>query len=209
MTAGVVAEYNPFHQGHACHLAKIHEKLGDNTPIVVVMSGAFVQRGEPAFIDPFLRTRMALKEGADLVLQLPTYYASATAEWFAIGGIQTLVKSGIVDTISFGMEDPSSLPLLQDLPVFSARRGKNSSFPGNRSLSVSIKACPGDRILFCQGKRKGHRITAGEISSKRAQHHPRTGIFKSDPLCAGLGSCSFAYSAGRHGISRYDTLGIS
>ncbi len=113
MTVGIIAEYNPFHLGHAHHLAMVRKKAGDQ-PVVVVMSPAFVQRGEPALLDPFLRARMALKQGASLVLQLPTYYAAATAEWFARGGITLLKRSCIVDAVSFGIEDPSCLPLFQE-----------------------------------------------------------------------------------------------
>ena len=86
---GIVAEYNPFHKGHAYHLKKARE-LTDAEHLVVIMSGDFVQRGAPAMFDKYLRTRMALLNGADLVLELPVSSACASAEYFASGAVQVL-----------------------------------------------------------------------------------------------------------------------
>ncbi|MBP3388607.1 MAG: nucleotidyltransferase family protein, partial [Clostridia bacterium] len=73
--AGVIAEYNPFHLGHAYQLSAIREKLGEDTAIVAVMSGNFVQRGECAIMEKHARAEAAVLGGADLVLELPTVYA--------------------------------------------------------------------------------------------------------------------------------------
>lgn len=79
--AGVITEYNPFHNGHKYQLEQIKRQTSADY-IVVVMSGDFVQRGEPAIIDKYKRTRMALLSGADLVLELPSVFATASAEIF-------------------------------------------------------------------------------------------------------------------------------
>jgi len=101
--AGIVAEYNPFHNGHAYHMQKVKELTGADY-LVVVMSGNFTQRGVPALIDKYTRTKMALDAGADLVLELPLYYAAGSAEYFASGAVALLDKLGVVDTLCFGSE---------------------------------------------------------------------------------------------------------
>lgn len=102
-TVGIIAEYNPFHNGHAYHLKKAKEITGADY-CIVVMSGDFVQRGAPALMDKYLRTRIALESGADLVLELPAYYALSSAEYFAGGAVTLLDKLGVVDSLCFGSE---------------------------------------------------------------------------------------------------------
>ena len=87
--AGVITEYNPFHNGHKYQLEQIKRQTSADY-IVVVMSGDFVQRGEPAIIDKYERTRMALLSGADLVLELPSVFATASAEFFACAMVWSL-----------------------------------------------------------------------------------------------------------------------
>ena len=98
---GIVAEYNPFHNGHQYQMNKIKEEMQADAT-VVVMSGNFIQRGQPALFDKWTRTKMALMNGADLVIELPTYYAVSSAEYFATGGIGLFNSLGIVDTVCFG-----------------------------------------------------------------------------------------------------------
>lgn len=100
---GIIAEYNPFHTGHAYHIREA-KKLSGADYAVVVMSPDFVQRGEPAVFDKYTRTRMALMNGADLVLELPVCYATGSAEYFAQGGVALLESLGVVDTLCFGAE---------------------------------------------------------------------------------------------------------
>jgi len=102
--AGVIAEYNPFHLGHAYQLAAIRQRLGEDTAIVAVMSGNFVQRGECAIMEKHARAEAAIHGGADLVLELPTVYAAATAERFARGGVAILAATGVVSHLCFGSE---------------------------------------------------------------------------------------------------------
>ncbi|MBQ7956254.1 MAG: nucleotidyltransferase [Lachnospiraceae bacterium] len=100
---GIIAEYNPFHNGHKYHMEKSRELTGADF-VVVVMSGNYVQRGLPAVIDKYERTKMALECGADLVLELPLPYATASAEYFATGAVSLLHKLGVVDSLCFGSE---------------------------------------------------------------------------------------------------------
>lgn len=99
----VIAEYNPFHLGHAYHL-KQARLLTAADYIVVVMSGNFVQRGDPALLDKYARTRAALSCGADLVLELPTCFSTGSAEYFARGAVSMLDQLGMVDYLCFGSE---------------------------------------------------------------------------------------------------------
>lgn len=103
--AGIIAEYDPFHNGHAAHIANTRaENGGKATHIVAVISGSFTQRGEPALLSKFKRAEMALACGADLVLELPLPWAMAPAEHFAAGGVAVLNALGCVDMLSFGSE---------------------------------------------------------------------------------------------------------
>lgn len=102
-TAAIIAEYNPFHKGHEYHIRKTREITGADY-VIAVMSGDFVQRGEPAFVDKYYRTGMALGGGADLVIELPVIYAAASAEFFATAGVKLLDMLSCVDYLSFGSE---------------------------------------------------------------------------------------------------------
>lgn len=100
--AGIIAEYNPFHNGHALLIEKA--RLGGATHVVAVMSGNYVQRGEPALFPHGVRTRAALESGADLILQLPCVYAVSGAQRFAQAGIRILDSIGCIDELVFGSE---------------------------------------------------------------------------------------------------------
>lgn len=100
---GVIAEYNPFHNGHAYHLSRA-KALSGCAHAVVALSGSFVQRGEPAAFDKFQRACFALRHGADLVLELPTAFACASAERFARGSVAALAGTGLVSALAFGAE---------------------------------------------------------------------------------------------------------
>jgi predicted nucleotidyltransferase len=100
---GIVVEYNPLHNGHAYHITEAKRHTGADT-VVAVMSGHFLQRGEPAITNKWARTEMALRTGVDLVLEIPLVYATQNAEQFAFGSIATLHATGVVDTVCFGSE---------------------------------------------------------------------------------------------------------
>ncbi len=121
--AGVVAEYNPFHNGHAFQLEKTRERGGcEATHIVAVMSGSFVQRGEPAALSKFDRARAALHGGVDLVLELPVPWCLSSAEGFAFGAVSLLQSLGCVDFLSFGSEVGDLTPLRRVSDVMSTSR---------------------------------------------------------------------------------------
>lgn len=110
--AGVIAEYNPFHRGHAWQLAELRRRLGEETPVAVCMSGNFVQRGDFALLNKHSRAEMALAGGVDLVLELPTPWAAAGAERFAQGAVAVLAAAGVVTHLAFGCECGTLAPLL-------------------------------------------------------------------------------------------------
>lgn len=103
MILGIIAEYNPFHNGHLYHLLKSKEKTNADS-VIAVIGGNFTQRGEPSLVDKWTKAEMALKNGVDLVIELPTLYSTSSAENFADGAIKILNSLKIVDSISFGSE---------------------------------------------------------------------------------------------------------
>lgn len=100
---GIITEYNPFHLGHELHL-KNSKKITNCDGVICVMSGNFVQRGLPALTDKLTRTKMALEAGVDLVVELPTLFATSSAEFFAFGAVSLLNSLNIVDNLCFGSE---------------------------------------------------------------------------------------------------------
>ena len=102
-TAGIIAEYNPFHKGHEYQIRYVKEKLKADY-VIVAMSGDYVQRGTPALISKHARAEMALRCGADLVLEMPVSVSTASAEAFAMGGVSLLDGLGVVDMLCFGSE---------------------------------------------------------------------------------------------------------
>lgn len=121
---GVIAEYNPFHQGHAYQLRAIRqairERFHDDVAIVAVMSGSFTQRGEAAILDKWQRADLAVRGGCQLVLELPFLFACRSAQDFARGGVRLLQGLGCVDTLAFGAESPDLAPLMEAARVIDA-----------------------------------------------------------------------------------------
>ncbi|MGJ0847708.1 nucleotidyltransferase [Tissierella praeacuta] len=107
---GFITEYNPFHYGHKYHLEQSMKKSkGDYS--IAIMSGSFLQRGEPSFIDKWSKAKMAIDNGVDLVLELPFIFASQSAELFAYGGVKLMDSLNIVDFLAFGTEIGELEPL--------------------------------------------------------------------------------------------------
>lgn len=151
---GIIAEYNPFHSGHAYQIARARADSGCDY-LIVVMSGDFVQRGAPAIADKYIRARMALEAGADLVLMLPVYASTASAEGFARAGIAALHTTGVADAISFGCEDPAicdrpyrdlARMLSTESTDFQAelQAGLSSGLPYAQARSAAIHRCCAD-----------------------------------------------------------------
>ncbi len=148
-TAGIIAEYNPFHNGHQFHIEETRRRTGADY-IIAVISGDFVQRGTPALLSKYDRARMALLHGADLVFALPATTALSSAEGFASGAVSLLAGLGVTDVISFGCESADTDPLLfQEVAAILAeepeefrdnltRCMKNGmSFPEARELAIA------------------------------------------------------------------------
>lgn len=149
ITAGIVAEYDPFHLGHAWHIAETRRALGPESAVVCVMSGNWVQRADCAVADKWARAALALEGGADLVLELPTPWAMSSAESFARGAVSLLAATGVVDALSFGSEDGTLEGLEQaaaalDAPEYPAalkrELDRGLSFPAARQAAAGA-AC--------------------------------------------------------------------
>lgn len=117
---GIIAEYNPFHNGHLYHMESCR-KQSEADAVVIIMSGNFTQRGEPAVLDKWIRSRLAVECGADLVLELPVVYGVNSAEYFAKGGVGILSGLGCVTHLGFGTEQ-GNLQELENIAEFLIER---------------------------------------------------------------------------------------
>lgn len=133
---GIVSEYNPFHNGHLHHL-NYSKQITKSDFTIAVMSGNFTQRGDTALVDKWTRAEMAIKSGIDLVIELPTLYATSSAENFADGAIKILNSLGIVDYISFGSET-GDLTALNDVASILYREPKEFSNLINKQLKSGL-----------------------------------------------------------------------
>ncbi len=165
--AGIIVEYNPFHNGHKYHIEEARRLTGADY-VIAVMSGNFVQRGTPAIIDKYSRTKMALQNGVDLVLELPVSYATGSAEYFAMGAVSLLDKLGIVDFLCFGsecgdialLEEAAELllqaPKLYDEKLFSYVK-EGFPYPAARAKAV-------EHIYHSSGDQAAYRKIAAVLS---------------------------------------------
>ena len=151
---GIIAEYNPFHNGHEYLISRARELVGDKRAVVLaVMSGPFTQRGLPSVLPKHVRASQALKCGADLVLELPFTFACAPSERFASGAVELLYRTGVVTDIAWGVdcEDPSLLSTLAGYDfessdvytsLLKASLSDGASFPSARAEAIvgAVKA---------------------------------------------------------------------
>ena len=187
---GVVAEYNPFHLGHAAHLRRAREASGADW-VVAVMSTCFVQRGEAALLSPADRARMALAAGADAVIALPCLWSVRDAEHFALGGVALLDGLG-VDALSFGAESADLPRLTLAAEMLEApdkafqgavRRHLAAGLPHPAALAAAAEetfpglgallSAPNNTLGVCYLraiKRLGNRITAVPIAREGCYH---------------------------------------
>jgi len=172
---GLVTEYNPFHNGHKYHLEQ-SKGLCSADYVVCVMSGNFIQRGEPAIVNKWARAEMAVLAGADLVLELPVVYAMASAEFFAYAAVKILDSIGITNCICFGSEsgeietlDKIAEILCKEPPLFRTllkeQLDKGKSFPVSRQSA-----------LLEYVARSGQIETAGDIGFILEQSNNILGI---------------------------------
>ncbi len=144
--SGIIVEYNPLHNGHLFHINKTKE-LTSSDIVIAVMSGNFNQRGIPSVIDKWTKTKLALQNGVDIVLELPAVYALASAEFFASGAVSLLNSLGVVDSLCFGSEsgDVEFLNTIANVlvhepeeykTILKAELDKGLLFPKARSLAL-------------------------------------------------------------------------
>ncbi len=143
---GIIAEYNPFHEGHKYLIEEAKKKTGAEQ-VIAVMSGNFTQRGYPAIYDKWSRTECAIKNGVNLVLELPVCYACNSAEYFAKGGVEVMEGLGCVDYLAFGSESGNIKGLLQAatalkeneskiIKIVQEKTKKGLSYPKAREAAV-------------------------------------------------------------------------
>ena len=143
---GIIAEYNPFHNGHLYHL-ETSKKITDCDYTVAIISGNFTQRGSTSVVDKWSKTKMALQNGVDLIIELPVLYSISSSENFADGAIKILNSLGIIDYLSFGSETPdiTVLDSISDIlcnepkdykKLLAAELDKGLSFPKARENAL-------------------------------------------------------------------------
>jgi predicted nucleotidyltransferase len=154
-TVGVIVEYNPLHNGHLYHLQQ-SKKITGADAAVAVMSGHFLQRGEPALADKWARAEMALRAGCDLVLELPVAYSAQPAQWFAYGAVAVLNATGVVDALCFGSESG-------DLQALNAAAEALADEPGELAARLSA--------LLKEGRPypRAYSMAAHELLAKRGR----------------------------------------
>lgn len=154
-TAGLTAEFNPFHNGHKYILEEIRKHFD---AVAVIMSGSFVQRGDIAVTDKYTRAAAALKNGADLVIELPVIYALNTAQRFAFGAVATLDRTGIIDSLVFGSESGDKEEL-----ITCARIMENES----AEISYKIKKYMSSGMSYPSARAKAYEgIVRDDLISK-------------------------------------------
>ena len=193
--SGIIAEYNPFHSGHARQIAETRRLLGEDAAVVCAMSGNWVQRADCAIADKWTRAAVALKGGADLVLELPTPWAISSAERFARGAVEVLSAAGVVSHLSFGSESGSLEELraaavcLDSQAYPSALRralDQGLPFPAARALIG-----PAADVLSAPNNNLAVEYLRALPGSMEAVAIPRTGAGHDQAPAAGFASASW------------------
>ncbi|WP_022748331.1 nucleotidyltransferase family protein [Lachnobacterium bovis] len=156
---GIVTEYNPFHNGHEYQIKQLKEQTNADY-CIVAMSGNFLQRGIPSILDKYNRTKMALLQGADLVIEIPSVWACSSAEYFANGGVNALLNTGVITHLGFGAETTKltmlktlakifveHAPSIQSNLFSTVRSGKNYATARASSLNDLIAFVSADDTL--------------------------------------------------------------
>lgn len=152
---GIVSEYNPLHNGHLYHIEKTRENGA--THIVAVMSGNYVQRGETAVINKFERANLAIKNGVDLVIEIPTVFSLASAEFYAKGAVYLLDSLGCVDEISFGSE-VGSVSEIENAAEIAWECQQSPELEELLKNGMSYPNAINSMILSKYGRKKGNRV---------------------------------------------------
>ncbi|GAO99750.1 nucleotidyltransferase [Fructobacillus ficulneus] len=203
---GIIAEYNPFHNGHAYHIQRAKELTGADLA-VVVMSGNFVQRGEPAILDKWERTQLAMNSGADLVVELPVFYAVQPGHLFAEGAVKILQALGVEDLV-FGSENPTidfmdlakKAAEIESQGQFTDRsQTYASAYAGQLEEATGFKLeNPNDILAFSYAKavlKSGLPMNLVPIGRLEAGYHDQT--FAEDQTIASASSIRLALHKGK------------
>lgn len=185
---GIIAEYNPFHNGHKYQIENAKAATSADYTIVV-MSGNFVQRGAPALLNKFKRAEAALTNGADLVLELPMYYAASSAEYFAAGAVSLLDKLNVIDNLCFGSEC-GDIGILQEIAKILATEPESYASALRQALRQGM-SYPTARAMALT-----------EYDSQLAKHHD---IFSSPNNILGIEYLKAIYRR-NSSINAYTTL---
>lgn len=153
-TLGIIAEYNPLHNGHLYQLNQCKEQANAEF-VIVIMSGNFTQRGEAAILDKWTRSRLAVENGVDLVLELPFAYAVNSAEHFARGGVRILDALGCVTHLGFGAEADS----LEDL-----QRAASILTEEDEEFQKQMRVFLSEGLTYAKAREKALRFKLGETS---------------------------------------------
>ena len=149
---GIVSEYNPFHNGHKLHIEKSRLAAGASH-VICVMSGNFVQRGEPACFDKWLRARAALLSGADMIIELPVLYSTASAEFFAASAVRLISDTNIASAVCFGSESCDIERLKKTAALLAEESGEMI-----RSIKASLK----EGVAFPRARAEALEKLSGE-----------------------------------------------
>lgn len=199
---GIVAEYNPFHAGHAHHIAETRRILGADSAVVCAMSGNFVQRGDLAVMEKYARAEAAVRCGADLVLETPLAACLSSAEGFARGAVSLLDALGCVTHLSFGAEQ-ADLALLQQAADLSRgqgealRQGLAAGLPYAAAMQQAVSAADAEAgaLLASPNNTLGvEYLRALAASGSRMQPlavERKGGVHDSDTPADGLPSASY------------------
>ncbi|ETP72324.1 putative nucleotidyltransferase [Lachnospiraceae bacterium JC7] len=160
---GIVTEFNPFHEGHRYLVDSIRLRYGD-CYVIAAMSGDFVQRGEPAIFDKYERCRDALRNGVDMVVQIPEIFSTSSAEDFAAGGVATLRSLGMVDTILFGSES-GDLDALRKVAGLELDSGSE-----NAKLNAAIRDNVVAGMSYAKARAEAIRLVLSGDDDRAFQH---------------------------------------
>lgn len=150
-TNAIICEYNPFHNGHKYQIQKI--KSESNNPVTAIMSGNFTQRGDVAVADKFIRAELAVRNGADLVIELPTVYACSSAKSFAAGGVGIAEALGCCERLCFSTEEKNPESLIKAAELFD-----------NKKFNFEVKAAMDNGSYYPQAVEQAFNKTAPTLS---------------------------------------------
>ena len=157
----IISEYNPFHYGHLTHITDAKKQSGADA-VMVILSGNFTQRGEPCLVNKFVRARMALESGADIVVQMPTAYSTSTAEIFALAGVKIANSFENVTHLAFGCET-NNFKLLKELAEFFANEPKEYKAKLKKYLDLGNSLVT-SRVKAIEDLIKNDQVSFSEIS---------------------------------------------